>query len=392
MTGWYFLAAQYIQGTDIEVAFVSTNSISQGEQVGVLWKELFGRGVIINFAHRTFQWNSEARGKAAVHCVIIGFSLNNRKDKKIFEYDDIRSEPHELKVSNINGYLVDGPSVLIGGRRKPICDVPVMKFGNQPNDGGGFILSEEEKKEFEIEEPTSLKYIRKYVGSREFINNLTRWCLWLKDIQPNELRQSKKILERVNIVKKHRLLSKRPATVALAETPTIFGFISHSESEYIIVPSVSSERRKFIPIGFMSSKVITSNLCLIVPGAAIYHFGIMSSTMHMAWMRYTAGRLKSDYRYSIGLVYNNYPWPENITAKQTIAVEQAAQAVLDARTAFPDSTLADLYDPLTMPVELTKAHARLDKAVDKCYRSQPFSNELNRMQFMFTLYEAKILV
>ncbi|MCI5224098.1 MAG: class I SAM-dependent DNA methyltransferase [Candidatus Electrothrix sp. AR4] len=387
VTGWYFLAAQYIQGTGIECAFVSTNSIAQGEQVGVLWKKLAAENITINFAHRTFQWNSEARGKAAVHCVIIGFSVSSRKNKKIYEYDDIRSEPHEVTASNINAYLVDGPSVVLENRRKPLCGVAIMLKGSQPTDGGNLILSGKERQALVEESPEIKPFVRLFIGAKEFINGLERWCLWLEDAPPALLKQSKPLLQRIEGVRQMRLDSKKAATRKWADYPTLFTENRQSKSDYLIVPSVSSEKRKYVPIGFMPPEVIASNLCITLPDATRYHFGILSSTMHMAWMRYTAGRLKSDYRYSIGLVYNNYPWPLNATDKQKAKVEQAAQAVFDARAAFPDSTLADLYDPLTMPAALTKAHAALDRAVDKCYRPQAFTNELNRMQFLFALYE-----
>ncbi len=387
VTGWYFLAAQYIQGTGIECAFVSTNSIAQGEQVGVLWKKLAAQDISINFAHRTFQWNSEARGKAAVHCVIIGFAAFSRKEKRIYEYDDIRLEPHEIKAANINAYLVDGPSVVLENRRKPLCDAPKVGIGNKPIDGGHYLFTPEEKATFLEREPKAAPFFRQWIGAREFLNNIERWCLWLGDCSPAELKQMPACVERVQKVQACRLESKSKPTQKLAETPTRFHVENMPSGNYLLIPGVSSERRKYIPFGFISSDIMASNLVNISQSAEPYHFGILSSTMHMAWMRYTAGRLKSDYRYSIGLVYNNYPWPINATDKQKAKVEQAAQAVLDARAQFPDSTLADLYDPLTMPAELTKAHAALDKAVDKCYRSQPFTNELNRMQFLFALYE-----
>ncbi|CAK8725354.1 Site-specific DNA-methyltransferase (adenine-specific) [Candidatus Electrothrix aarhusensis] len=388
VTGWYFLAAQYIQGTGIECAFVSTNSIAQGEQVGVLWKKLAAENISINFAHRTFQWNSEARGKAAVHCVIIGFAAFSRKEKRIYEYDDIRLEPHEIKAANINAYLVDGPLVFIEKRRNPISsNAPVARLGNQPIDGGYYLFTPEEKAVFIEREPKAAPFFKRWIGAREFLNGIERWCLWLGDCSPAELRQMPACVDQIKKVQAFRLESKRKATRAMAATPTRFHFENMPDGNYLLIPGVSSARRKYIPFGFISPEIMASNLVNISKSAEPYHFGILSSTMHMAWMRYTAGRLKSDYRYSIGLVYNNYPWPINATDKQKEKVEQAAQAVLDARALFPDSTLADLYDPLTMPAQLTKAHAALDKAVDKCYRSQPFTNELNRMQFLFALYE-----
>ena len=386
VTGWYFLASRYIEGTSIEVAFVSTNSITQGEQVGVLWKEMFARGVTINFAHRTFQWNSEARGKAAVHCVIIGFARHGRKQKKLFVYEDIRSEPHEQNAANINAYLVDGPNVILENRRTPLCDVPKIGIGNKPIDGGHYLFTPEEKKKFLEIEPKAAPYFRRWIGAREFLNGIERWCLWLGDCPPSVLKRMPACMKRVKQVQVYRLNSTSKPTRKLAATPTRFHVENMPQGNYLIIPGVSSERRKYIPIGFKSPDVLASNLLNISGEATLYHFGILSSTMHMAWMRYTAGRLKSDYRYSIGLVYNNFPWPETVTDKKKKQVELAAQAVLDARKQFPDSTLADLYDPLTMPVQLTRAHEQLDKTVDTSYRPQPFPNELGRVQFLFSLY------
>ncbi len=385
VTGWYFLAAQYIQGSGIECAFVSTNSIAQGEQVGVLWKKLAGENISINFAHRTFQWNSEARGKAAVHCVIIGFAAFSHKEKRIYEYDDIRSEPHEIKAGNINAYLVDGPSVVIEKRTNPICNIPPFIIGSKPLDGGNLCLTPEEMLELTKNEPESEKYIRPLIGAKEFLYNQKRYCLWLHDAHPNELRKMKLVMSRIQAVKADRERggqSKR----SCVNRPHLFGDNRQPNSNYLVIPKLSSELRKYIPTGFYSPDTIVTDLVSIIPEATEYHFGILTSVMHMAWVKYVCGRLKSDYRYT-NLVYNNYPWPQNITPKQKAKVEKAAQAVLDARAAFPDSTLADLYDPMTMPAQLTKAHAALDKAVDRCYRSRSFTNELNRMQFLFALYE-----
>ncbi|MCI5113989.1 MAG: class I SAM-dependent DNA methyltransferase [Candidatus Electrothrix sp. AX1] len=387
VTGWYFLAAQYIQGTGIECAFVSTNSISQGEQVGVLWGKLAEENISINFAHRTFQWNSEARGKAAVHCVIIGFAAFSRQEKRIYEYDDIRSEPHEIKAGNINAYLVDGPWVVLANRRKPLCDVPRFGIGNKPIDGGHYLFTPEEKAAFLEIEPKAAPFFRRWIGAREFLNGIERWCLWLGDCSPAELQQMPACVDRIKKVQAYRLASKSKPTQKLATIPTRFHVENVPPGNFLVIPATSSERRHYIPIGFLSPEYMASNKINIAGDSTVYHFGILSSTMHMAWTRYVSGRLKSDFSYSIGIVYNNFPWPPNPTDKQKAKVEQAAQSVLAARAAFPDSTLADLYDPLTMPAQLTKAHAALDKAVDKCYRSRPFTDELNRMQFLFALYE-----
>ncbi|HOG18955.1 MAG TPA: methylase [Salinivirgaceae bacterium] len=388
VTAWYVKAAQLIANTPTKVAFVSTNSITQGEQVGVLWNLLFNHyNIKIHFAHRTFKWSNEAKGNAAVYCVIIGFANYDTSNKRIFEYEDIRGEAHEVKAKNINPYLVDAKDIIIERSSNAICNVPKIKFGNQPIDGGFLLLNQEEKNEAINAEPYIEKYIRKYVGSHEFINNIPRFCLWLKDAEPVHLRNSSFIIERLKKVKKFRESSSRKETRELASNPSQFAFVSHNETEYVIIPSVSSERRKYIPIGFMSANVIASNLCLIIPNAKLFHFGVLTSEMHMAWVKLVCGRLESRYRYSASIVYNNFPWPENPTDKQVTAIETAAQKVLDTRLQYPNSSLADLYDPLTMPSALVKAHNELDKAVDLAYRSQPFTSEANRMVYLFELYE-----
>ncbi|MFZ3103721.1 MAG: type IIL restriction-modification enzyme MmeI, partial [Smithella sp.] len=366
---------------------VSTNSITQGEQVGVLWNWMLVEGMKIFFAHRTFQWNNEARGKAAVHCVIIGFAGFDISPKWLFEYEHIKGEPHKVKAQNINPYLVDAPDVFLTNIKNPICSAPVMKFGNQPIDGGNLILSPEEKSKLIHDDPYASAFVRKFVGSDEYINNSERYCLWLKNVAPSVIKKHPEIMRRIAAVKEFRLSSQRAATRELANTSSQFAFVSHEDKVYIIVPSVSSERRQFIPIGFMHPDVIASNLCLIIPNADAFHFGILTSTMHNAWMRTVCGRLKNDYRYSAGIVYNNFPWPENPTGKQKQAIETAAQAVLDARAQFPESTLADLYDPLTMPPVLLKAHQQLDRAVDAAYGKTNFQTEAQRVAFLFELYQ-----
>jgi hypothetical protein len=323
---------------------------------------------------------------AAVHCVIIGFGAFDVDKKTIYEYEAIRGEPHAVAVANINPYLVDAPDVVLEKRSQSISNAPRMSFGNQPIDGGNLLLSEEEKSELLRVEPQAAPFIRPFLGADEFINSIPRYCLWLKDANPERLRHMPEVRKRIEAVQVFRQSSKRPATRELAQTPTLFAFVSHPETDYLLVPSVSSERRQFVPIGFMPPEVIASNLCLIVPNATRYHFGILSSTMHNAWMRYVAGRLKSDYRYSAGIVYNNFPWPENFTDTQREKIEAAAQAVLDARAQFPDATLADLYDPLTMPPALVKAHQKLDAAVDAAYGKKNFKNDAERVAFLFELY------
>jgi hypothetical protein len=386
--GWYFKAAQYIQGTTATVAFVSTSSICQGEQVGVLWPALMARyGLTIQFAHRTFPWASTARGKARVHVVIIGFGLDGGQPRRLFDYEEGSQEPTDNAVAKISPYLIDGPCLTIRNRSRPLCPAPEMQFGNQPIDGGHLILSSIERQEFLDEHPALERFVRPYVGSREFINSSRRWCLWLKGASPAELNSSRLMMQRINAVREFRLRSKRPATRALADTPTLFAFTSHCDRPYLLVPSVSSERRRFIPIGFMDANTIASNLCLTIHDATLYHFGVLSSTMHMSWVRHVAGRLESRYRYSAKLVYNNFPWPEEVADAHLAAVDRAAQDVLDARATYPDARLLDLYDPRSMPGNLTNAHSRLDRAVDRCYRARPFANERQRVEFLFGFYE-----
>ncbi len=385
VTGWYFKAAEYIRGSAITVAFVSTSSITQGEQVGTLWKELFRSGLEIRFAHRTFAWASEARGRAHVHVVIIGFGIGDSTNRRLYDYESDPDNPTVAVVRRISPYLVEGPDTVIVNRSKPISGVPSIGIGNKPIDDGNYLFKPDEKAEFLKREPKAKKWFRQWFGSEEFINGKERWCLWLGDCPPNELREMPEAVKRVDAVKKFRLASKSAPTQKLAKTPTRFHVENIPDSSFLVIPKVSSERRQYIPIGFMSPDVLVSDLCFIFRGATHYHFGVMSSGIHMAWVRQVCGRLESRYRYSADLVYNNFPWPTP-NDKQIAAVEKKAQAVLDARAAFPDSTLADLYDPLTMPAKLTKAHAELDRAVDACYRSQPFASDRARVEFLFDLY------
>jgi len=386
VTAWYFKSAKYIQNTKIKVALVSTNSISQGEQVGRIWKSLIEKyGIFIHFAHRTFKWNNEAKGKAAVYCVIIGFANYNTKNKFIYHYEDISADPHEVKANFINAYLVDAINTFIESRSNPICDVPSMSFGNMPNDGGNLLFTDEEKIEFEKLEPNSSKYFKQLISAREFLNNQKRWCLWLVDISPNDLNESKMIKERVNNVKILRLKSTRKQTIEKSKFPHLFGEIRDFGEQYILIPRVSSENREYIPIGFFDKSSIPSDTMLTIPNATNFHFGILTSQMHMAWVKSVCGRLKSDYRYSKNIVYNNYPWPENPTEKQKQTIEEKAQQVLDIRAKYPDSSLAVLYN--TMLADLVKAHNELDRAVDKAYRSAPFKTDTLRLEFLFNLYQ-----
>ena len=387
VTGWYAKAAKYIQGTFIKVAFVSTNSISQGEQVGILWSYLINKfNIKIHFAHRTFKWSNEARGNAAVYCVIIGFANFDTTNKTLFVYEGIKGDAHKLKVKNINPYLVDAKDLLIHSITKPICNVPPMSYGNKPVDGGHLLLADEEKNQLILNEPKTEKYIKPLISAKEFLNSEKRWCLWLVDVSPSELQTMPLVLERIKKVKEMRESSVDEGARKLAFRPSQFRDLKNPDS-FILIPCHSSENRKYIPMGFFSKNNIANNSCSIIPNGTLYHFGVLTSQMHMAWMKSICGRLESRFRYSKDIVYNNYPWPVNPNEKQINAIESATQKVLDARAEFPDSSLADLYDPLTMPPSLSKAHNELDKAVDLAYRPQPFISEAKRMEFLFELYE-----
>ncbi len=388
VTGWYIKAAKYIQDTKIKVGFVSTNSIVQGEQTSILWGQMLNKYKIkIHFAHRTFKWSNEAKGNAAVYCVIVGFANYDTINKSIFEYEDIKGEAHEIKAKNINPYLVDAKDFLITKRTSPLCNVPKMYKGSQPTDGGNFLFTEEEKNDFLKKEPKAEKYIKPLISAHEFLNGHKRYCIWLVDAEPSEIKQMPHLLRRIEGVKQMRLKSSKQATVNWANQPMLFTENRQPKDNYILVPSHSSENRNYIPIGFMTKNDILNNSCLSVPNASLFHFGILTSIMHMVWVKNLCGRIKSDYRYSNEIVYTNFPFPDNPNDKQTQAIEATAQKVLDARLQFPNSSLADLYDPLTMPPVLVKAHNELDKAVDLAYRPQPFTSEANRMVFLFELYE-----
>ncbi len=387
VTCWFIKAAGYIKNTPIKVAFVSTNSIAQGEQTGILWKPLLNNYKIhIHFAHQTFKWSNEAKRNAGVHVVIIGFANYDIPSKIVFAYDSPTSEPQILKVPNINPYLIPGKDVVIEARSNPICNVPKMIWGSQPRDGGNFILNEQEKIEIIKDNEGIEKFIKPFVGGRELINNVKRYCFWLVDASPNEIKKFPVLIDRINSVRDSRLKSKAASTRKFAQTPTLFAQIAHTNQDFLAVPEVSSERRKYIPIGFLDKETVASNKLQMVPNASLYLFGILNSDMHMSWMRYTCGRLESRYSYSNSLVYNNFPWPKEPLEKNIAKVEENAQKVLDVRSTFENSSLADLYDPLTMPPKLVKAHQELDKAVDLCYRPQAFTNEAGRIEFLFDLY------
>ena len=396
VTAWYIKAAKYLtaehdptlQPAYTRCAFVSTNSIAQGEQVGVLWNELFNRYHLkIHFAHRTFKWSNEARGKAAVHVVIIGFSNIDISAKRLFEYEEIKGEPHETIVKNINPYLIEGKDIWVSKIRHPICNVPEMNYGSMANDGGNLLMNTVEKEDLIKKCPSAEKFIRKFIMGDELINNISRWCLWLESCNPEELRQMPEVKVKIEAVKKMREQSNRKATRELAFFPSRFGEVRQPIEKYIALPRVSSENRKYIPIVILPPEIIAGDKVYTIEHCSYFHFGVLTSSMHMDWMRLTAGRLESRYSYSNSITYNNFPWPENPSEKQKKDVEDAAQKILDTRAQFPGSSLADLYDPLTMPPALVKAHQDLDKAVDLCYRPQPFPNETKRIEFLFELYD-----
>lgn len=358
---WYKKATDFMRGTEIRSALVSTNSVSQGESVSNLWKPLFESGVHIDFAYRTFRWDSEAKIKARVHCVIIGFSIApNHKKKVLYSGDQAQF------AQNINGYLVDSDNVFIESRKKSLCAVPQLGMGNQPIDDGNFLFTDETKAAFLENEPLAEKYFYPWYGAQEFINRSPRWCLWLGKCSPNELRKMPNCMKRVEAVRDFRLSSKRTSTKKLADTPTRFQTENMPQGNFIVIPEVSSEKRRYVPMGYMDDTVLCSNKLRIMPNATLYHFGILESNVHMAWMRAVCGRLETRYDYSIKIVYNNFPWPMPTTA-QKAKIEKTAQAILDARALYPDCSLANLYDEVIMPPELRKAHQANDKAVMQAY-------------------------
>ena len=388
VTCWYLKAAQYIQETKTKVAFVSTNSISQGEQPGILWNELYGKyNIKIHFAHRTFRWDNEAKGMAHVYVVIIGFANYDTNSKRIYYYDKPDSEAHEMPASNINPYLVEMSDVIVLSRKKTICNVPEIVYGNKPVDDGNLILTDEEKKSLVSSEPLCEKFIKPLISAKEFLNNQKRWCIWLVDIEPDELRQLPDIMLRVKKVREFRLASKKIPTKKIADIPALFAEIRQPENNFILIPRVTSENRKYVPFSFFSRDYIVHDTCTCIPNATLYHFGVLSSEMHMVWMRHVCGRLESRFRYSNDIVYNNFPWPDKASEKNIKPVETAAQSVLDVRKEYSDCSLADLYDSLSMPPDLIKAHKELDKAVDLCYRPQGFQDEMKRIEYLFSLYQ-----
>ena len=360
---WYKKAAQLMQNSHTRTGFVATNSICQGSQVPILWNVLLNDfHVHINFAYQTFKWNSEASEKAAVHCVIIGFSTDEVKNKYLFT-----SSGKMLQVSSISPYLFEGDNTFAVSQKTPLCDVPQMNFGNQPRDGGHFVLSEEEKNELIQLEPSIVRWIRPYIGAEEFIKQKSRYCLWLREAQPTDIKQSKILYERVLAVREFRLASSAKTTQGYAKVPHLFAQITQPEGvDCLLVPRVSSERRRYAPIGFIYAGIVASDAVQIIPNATLYHFAVLTSNVHMAWMRVVCGRLKSDYRYSKEQVYNTFPWPSP-TEAQKANIEQTAQSILDVRAKYSGTSLADLYDEVTMPVDLRKAHQDNDRAVMQAY-------------------------
>ena len=362
VSGWYFKAAQLMQGTGIRTAFVSTNSITQGEQVAGVWKPLYERfGIHIDFAHRTFRWDSEASIKAHVHCVIVGFSVaSNQAEKKLYT-----GERFQI-VENINAYLVDAETVFIEGRTKAICDVPVLQNGGKPTEGGFLILSAEEKEQLLKTEPQAAAFIRPYMMGKDFIDRKPRYCLWMVGANPTLIKQCPQVRKRIERVREYRLASPKEATRKKAEMPMLFDEVRECYTDYVAIPKVSSENRRYVPMEYLSHEIIPGDKLFMMQDASLYDFGILTSNVHMAWMRAVCGRLEMRYSYSNTIVYNNFPWPKP-TEAQRAKIEQTAQAILDARALYPDSSLADLYDEVTMPPELRKAHQQNDRAVMEAY-------------------------
>jgi hypothetical protein len=396
VTCWYVKATQYMYGTNIHCGLVSTNSITQGEQVSILWRYLLNKGITLTFAHRTFKWTNEAKGKAAVYCVMIGFAYANTLPptfkKRLWDYPDVKGEGLQKTIININPYLIELNDLFVENRSKPLSDVTEMVFGSMPNDGGHLLLDEATAKDLLDRYPDAKPLIKQMVGAKDYINGKKRYCLWLKNSLPSMYKQIPEMMERIEAVKAFRLKSKRPTTQKLAQFPTLFGEIRHQNTNSILVPRHSSENRDYVPMGFLDANIVVNDSCMFIPNATLWHFGVLTSTMHMAWMRQVCGRLENRYRYSNKLVYNNFPWPTEATPSQKAKIEAFAQAVLDARQPFLDrgNTLADLYNPLTMPPDLLKAHQALDKAVDGAYGKKAFTSELERVQFLFERYEALV--
>ncbi len=387
VSAWYKKALEYIQGTNIEVGFVSTNSICQGESVDLLWGQLNDKYEFhINFAHQSFKWSNEAKKNAGVYVIIIGFSIKERQDKTLFIYDTPTAIPYSIKAKNINSYLVDFDELTIPRINNPISNVPKMQWGVQPRDDGNLLLTPEERIKLLKNEPQSEKWIRPLASAREFLNNKERYCLWLEGITPNELLNLPMIKQRVKNVEQFRLKSKAPSTRAAAEFPTLFVQRNNPKTDYILVPISTSENRDYVPISFVNKNVIPNNSVQVIPSDDMFIYGVICSKMHMTWMKYICGRLKGDYRYSATVVYNNFPFPENVEDNRRKDIISKAQNILDVRKEYPDDSLANLYNPSLMPPKLKKAHFKLDDSVDKAYRSKKFKDDNDRMKFLFNLY------
>lgn len=388
---WYRKSADYIVNQrNSRTAFVSTNSITQGEQVDVLWSDLIEKGVKINFAHRTFEWKNDAKNNAAVHCVIIGFSMSECETKKIYDYLNFKSDPFVITAENINPYLVDAPNITVKSRSTALCDSPKMIKGNEATDDGHLILSKDEMDQLILNEPKLKKWIRPFLGNNDFLNGGMRWCLWLEGITNEELTTLSILKERINKVRTFRLNSPKQATINKSETPWLFGENRQPKSgQFIIVPKVSAERRQYAPVAFSDVKYVVNNTIQFIPNADLYHFGMVQSAMHMAWLNAVGGRMKSDYQYSISLVYNTFPWPE-ITDAQRNKIEQLAEEVILIREDYPDKSLADLYDPDLMPEPLKEAHRALDIAIERLYQVKPFRDLSEKLEHLFARYDSLI--
>lgn len=391
VAGWYVKAARYINST-AKAAFVSTNSITQGEQVGLLWSFMLSQGIQIHFAHRTFKWQNEAGKIAAVHCVIIGFAKFIPTIKRLFDYTTIISEPIETTATNINPYLVDADNILISKRRNPlISGTPPMTFGSMANDDGALLINtQEELDELVTRDPDAAAYVRPFYQVEEFLYGAKRWCLWLVDAEPKDIKHIAPIRDRIARCRKARLSSNRAATKTLADTPGLFGEIRQPDSVYLLVPRHTGETRRYIPIAFVNSNIICGDANLLVPTASLFDFGILTSLMHMAWVSSVCGRIKSDFRYSTTIVYNNFPWPSDVSDSRIESIKTAAQKILDVRASHKGSSLSSLYDPLTMPKDLVTVHRALDRAVDAAYSRRAFDTDAQRTAYLFGLYQEKI--
>uniref|UniRef100_UPI0038643E58 type IIL restriction-modification enzyme MmeI n=1 Tax=Methanobrevibacter sp. TaxID=66852 RepID=UPI0038643E58 len=386
VSAWYKKALDYIIGTEIECAFVSTNSICQGEQPPILWRILQENGIIINFAHQSFKWSNEAKNNAGVNVVIIGFSMFESNKKELFTYETLNSSPKCNTVKNINCYLVDFDDVIIDKRNKPLCNVPPMVLGSIPRDGGNLILSSKEKEELIQNEPLSKKYVKRLISTKEYLNNEKRYCLWLVDALPSDLKSMPTVLDRINKVKEFRLNSTREQTRKLAAYPSKFAEIRQPKTDYILIPLTTSENREYLPIGFVDKNIIANNSASFIESDDKFLFGVITSKMHMVWMEYVCGRLESRYRYSNTLVYNNFPFPHEVSEKEKNNVKKQVDNILNIRNFYSEETLADLYDPILMPDDLKKAHHELDILIDKLYRKKPFLDNNERMVFLLKEY------